>query len=178
MNTLPPVTEAAATPDQAAALSAVKQALGSVPNLTRAMANSPALLRGYLGFANSLDAGTLPRATRERLAIAIAQSNTCSYCLSAHTHAGQRVAGLSAEQVAAARKGDADDPKTAAILTFAVAVNEQRGQIDESELEAVRRAGVSDTEIAEVIGHVALNVLTNYFNNVAHTEIDFPLVSA
>ena len=34
----------------------------------------------------------------------------------------------------------------------------------------------SDAEIAETIGHVALNVLTNYFNNVAHTEIDFPLV--
>ena len=80
--------------------------------------------------------------------------------------------------MAAARKADADDPKTAAILAFAVTVNEQRGQIDESALDTVRRAGVSDTEIAEVIGHVALNALTNYFNNVAQTEIDYPLVSA
>jgi uncharacterized peroxidase-related enzyme len=178
MSNLPLVTDANATPDQKAALSAVKQALGSVPNLTRAMVNSPALLRGYLGLAGNLDGGTLPRSTRERLAIAIAQSNTCSYCLSAHSFAGQKVAGLSAEQVAAARKADADDTKTAAILSFAVAVNEQRGQVDDSELAAIRRSGVSDTEIAEVIGHVALNVLTNYFNNVAHTEIDFPPVSA
>lgn len=178
MSNLPLVTDATATRDQATALSTVRQALGSVPNLTRAMANSPALLHGYLQFAGSLDAGTLPRPTRERLAIAIAQSNTCSYCLSAHSYAGQKVAGLSVDQVAAARKADADDTKTAAILAFAVAVNEQRGQIDDSELAAVRRAGVSDTEIAEVIGHVALNVLTNYFNNVARTEIDFPPVSA
>lgn len=177
MNTLPLVTDAEATSDQGEALATVKKALGSVPNLTRAMANSPALLRGYLGLAGSLDSGSLPRATRERLAIAIAQSNSCSYCLSAHTYAGQRAVGLSADQVAAARKGDADDAKTAAILAFAVAVNEQRGQVDDSEVAAVRRAGVSDTEIAEVIGHVALNVLTNYFNNVAHTEIDFPPVS-
>nr|WP_134428941.1 carboxymuconolactone decarboxylase family protein [Mycobacterium ulcerans] len=173
------MTEADATPEQATALAAVKQALGSVPNLTRAMANSPALLHGYLGLAGSLDGGTLPRSTRERLEIAIAQSNTCSYCLSAHTYTGQRLAGLSAEQAAAARKGDADDPtKVAAILAFAVAVNEQRGRIDESELAAVRHAGVSDAEIAEVFGHVALNVLTNYFNNVAGTEIDFPRVLA
>lgn len=178
MSTLPLVTEADATPEQATALAAVKQALGSVPNLTRAMANSPALLHGYLGLAGSLDGGTLPRSTRERLAIAIAQSNTCSYCLSAHTYTGQRLAGLSAEQAAAARKGDADDPKVAAILAFAVAVNEQRGRIDESELAAVRHAGVSDAEIAEVLGHVALNVLTNYFNNVAGTEIEFPRVLA
>ena len=177
MSNLPLVTDENATPDQVVALSAVKRALGSVPNLTRAMASSPALLRGYLGLLSGLEAGALTRSTRERLAIAIAQSNTCSYCLSAHSYAGRRVAGLSAEQVAAARKADADDAKTAAILTFAVAVNERRGQIDDSELAAVRRAGASDTEIAEVIGHIALNVLTNYFNNVAHTEIDFPPVS-
>lgn len=178
MSSLPLVTDAAATPDQMAALSAVKKAMGAVPNLTRAMAHSPALLRGYLALAGNLDAGTLPRSTRERLAIAIAQSNTCSYCLSAHTYLGQKVAGLSAEQVEAARKGDADDAKTAALLAFAVTVNERRGQIEDSELAAVRRAGASDGEIAEIIGHVGLNVLTNYFNNVAHTEIDFPEISA
>ena len=107
-----------------------------------------------------------------------AQSNSCSYCLSAHSYVGREAAGLNAEQVTAARRADADDAKTAAILRFAVSVNEQRGQIDEGELAAVRKADVSNAEIAEVIGHVALNVLTNYFNNVAHTEIDFPPVSA
>ncbi|WP_293015722.1 carboxymuconolactone decarboxylase family protein [Mycobacterium sp. SMC-16] len=175
---MPLVTDEMATPDQAIGLSAVKRSMGSVPNLIRAMANSPALLGGYLGLAGSLDAGTLPRSTRERLAIAIAQSNSCSYCLSAHSYVGREAAGLNAEQVTAARRADADDAKTAAILRFAVSVNEQRGQIDEGELAAVRKADVSNAEIAEVIGHVALNVLTNYFNNVAHTEIDFPPVSA
>jgi len=175
---MPLVTDANATTDQAEALSTAKRTLGAVPNLTRAMANSPALLRGYLGLVTSLESGVLPVATRERLAIAIAQSNGCSYCLSAHSYTGQRIAALSSEQVDAARKADADDSKTAAILAFAVAVNEQRGQIDEAVLAAVRRAGVTDAEITEVIGHVALNVLTNYFNNVVHTEIDFPLVAA
>ncbi|VBA34251.1 carboxymuconolactone decarboxylase family protein [Mycobacterium pseudokansasii] len=177
MSTMPLVTDANATTDQAEALSTAKRTLGAVPNLTRAMANSPALLRGYLGLVASLESGVLPVATRERLAIAVAQSNGCSYCLSAHSYTGQRIAGLSSEQVDAARKADADDRKTAAILAFAVAVNEQRGQIDDADRDAVRRAGASDAEIAEVIGHVALNVLTNYFNNVAHTEIDFPLVA-
>ncbi len=177
MTIMPLVTDADATPDQAEALSRVKRTLGAVPNLTRAMANSTALLRGYLDLAASLESGVLPVAIREQLAIAVAQSNGCSYCLSAHTYTGQRVAGLSSEQVGAARKADADDPKTAALLGFAVAVNEQRGQIDDADRDAVRRAGASEAEIAEVIGHVALNVLTNYFNNVAHTEIDFPLVT-
>ncbi|WP_084216191.1 hypothetical protein [Pseudonocardia spinosispora] len=35
--------------------------------------------------------------------------------------------------------------------------------------------GVTDTEIAETVGHVALNVLTNYFNVLAAVENDWPV---
>jgi hypothetical protein len=34
---------------------------------------------------------------------------------------------------------------------------------------------VTNVEIAEVVGHVALNVLTNYFNVLADVEIDWPV---
>ncbi|MFC4125540.1 carboxymuconolactone decarboxylase family protein [Nocardia rhizosphaerae] len=178
MSELQPITDAQATTDQAAALAAVQQAMGVVPNLTRVMAHSPALVRGYLALNGSLAAGALPAATRERIAVAVAQANRCSYCLSAHSYLAEHVAGVSADQVEAARKADSDDAKTAAILAFAVAVNEQRGHVDADALATVRAAGADNAEIAEIIGHVGLNVLTNYFNNVAHTEIDFPLVQA
>lgn len=46
----------------------------------------------------------------------------------------------------------------------------------EAKLAAAREAGVSDAELLEVVANVALNVFTNYFNIVAGTEIDFPLV--
>ena len=36
-------------------------------------------------------------------------------------------------------------------------------------------AGVSDAEITEVVANTALNLLTNYFNHVADTVVDFPL---
>ncbi|KAA1248287.1 carboxymuconolactone decarboxylase family protein, partial [Mycobacterium simiae] len=41
------MTDEKASPEQVTALSAVKKAVGAVPNLTRVMANSPALLHGY-----------------------------------------------------------------------------------------------------------------------------------
>ncbi|WP_282777907.1 MULTISPECIES: carboxymuconolactone decarboxylase family protein [unclassified Nocardia] len=178
MSTLPLVSADRETPEQTTALSAVRQALGSTPNLTRVMVHSPALVHGYLAMAGNLAEGVLSAATRERLAIAVAQSNGCSYCLSAHSYLGENVAGLSREQVGAARKADADDPKTAALLAFAVAVNEQRGDVGDDVVATVRAAGATEAEIAEVIGHVALNVLTNYLNNAARTEIDFPVVQA
>jgi alkylhydroperoxidase/carboxymuconolactone decarboxylase family protein YurZ len=50
------------------------------------------------------------------------------------------------------------------LLTFATAVNDCRGAVTAEQIDAVRAAGASDEEIAETIGHVALNVLTNFFN--------------
>ena len=76
----------------------------------------------------------------------------------------------------AARKASSSDPKTEAILAFAAAVNDSRGGVSEHDLAVARAAGVSDAEIAETIGHVALNVLTNYLNKAVDVDIDFPVV--
>lgn len=172
------IDPATATGPASALLAQVQRRLGVTPNMTRAMANSPALLSGYLELSGSLSRGVLDAATRELIALAVAQGNRCSYCLSAHSYLAEHVARLDNEQIDAARKADAKDPKTAAILAFAAAVNDSRGSVARSDLAEVRAAGVSDEEIAEIIGHVALNVLTNYFNKAVAVDIDFPVVDA
>lgn len=146
--------------------------------MTRAMANGPALLEAYLAFSGALSRGVLPVATRERIALAVAQSNRCDYCLSAHSYLAEHVAKLPSDEIAAARKATSDDPKTAAVLAFDEEVNESRGAVSDEVLEETRAAGVTDEEIAETIGHVALNVLTNYFNIAIDVDVDFPHVTA
>ena len=54
----------------------------------------------------------------------------------------------------------------------------QRGQVSDAELAAVRLAGFDEASVLEIVINVSLNVLTNYVNNVAQTDIDFPKVSA
>ena len=44
-------------------------------------------------------------------------------------------------------------------------------------VQAVRSAGFSDGEIVEIIAHVGMNIFTNYFNHIAGTVVDLPLVS-
>ena len=156
---------------------AVQKQLGMVPNMMRTMAQSPAVLEAYLGFGATLRRGRLPAALQEQIALAVAETNTCDYCLSAHTALG-RGAGLSDDELIAARDARASDPTAAAALEFARAVVEQRGDVRDQDLASARTAGYSDGDIAEIIAHVALNVFTNYFNRAAHTEIDFPLVTA
>lgn len=178
MNVLPLVDPATATGPAADLLAAVQKSLGATPNMAKAMANSPALLAGYLGFNSALTGGEFGPKIRESIALAVGQENSCDYCLSAHTYLAERVARLSDDAILDARKAVADDPKTAAILEFAVAVTRARGHVDPSVIDRARAAGVSDSEIAETVGHVALNVLTNYFNILADVEIDFPVVTA
>jgi uncharacterized peroxidase-related enzyme len=158
-------------------LDSVKAALGATPNMMKTMAQSTAVLEGYLAFNSALSNGVLRAPVREQIALAVAEANACDYCLSAHAALG-KAAGLQPEEVASARRADSRDRKTDAILKFAQEVVRQRGHVPDQAVPQARAAGLSDGEIAEVIAHVALNVLTNYFNSVAQTEIDFPRVSA
>ncbi len=168
----------AATPAAAQPLLAgVQQQLGTVPNLFRLVATSPATLEGYLGLAGGLGKGRLDVATRQRIAIAVAERNGCGYCLSAHTYLGRNLAKLDDAELTASRDGTSRDPRAAAAVRFAVQVVEARGHVRDADLAAVRAAGWGDAEVLEIVAHVALNTLTNYVNTIADTPIDFPVVA-
>jgi alkylhydroperoxidase family enzyme len=57
-------------------------------------------------------------------------------------------------------------------------VAQQRGRVSDAEIATLRLAGFDEAAVIEIVAHVALNVLTNYINNVAHTDVDFPAVQA
>jgi uncharacterized peroxidase-related enzyme len=161
-----------------ALLEGVKKQLGSVPNLFRLVAQSPTSLEGYLALNGALGKGSLPIATRERIALAVAQVNSCSYCLSAHSYIGKTFAHLDDAELAANRAGGSTDPKADAAVRFAAKVARERGHVAESDLAALKLAGYSDAQAIEIVLHVALNTLTNYVNEAFKTDIDFPLVTA
>ncbi len=155
-------------------LDAVKSKLGFAPNLMKGLAHSPTALEAYLNLNGTLGT-TLNAKLREQIAVLSAEENGCGYCLSAHTLLGKN-AGLTDEEVLAARTGIGNDERNSAALKFAHAVISKRGKVSDDDLQAVKNAGFIDGEIAEIVGNIALNAFTNYFNEVARTEIDFPKV--
>jgi len=170
-----PATIEAAPEASRPLLEKVAKQLGSAPNMFRLEAQSPAALEGHLGLSGALAKGRLPAATRERIALAIAEFNGCGYCLSAHTYVAGNLAKLPPEEIAANRNGRSTDAKADAAVIFARKVAELRGHVADADLAAVRAAGYDDAQIVEIVQHVALNVFTNYLNEVARTEIDFPV---
>lgn len=157
-----------------AILDAVNGQLGVVPNLFRLVALSPAALAGMTSLSGAL-AKALDVKTRERLAIATAEVNGCDYCLSAHTYLGLNLARLSPEEIVLNRKGASSDAKADAAVRFGAKVAQTRGKIAAADLDAVRQAGFTDAQVIEIVAVVAENFLTNLINNVADTDIDFPV---
>ena len=167
-------------PDQATGqakelLDAVNEKYGMVPNLARTLANSPAALQGYLALGEALDGGVLSAKLREQIALTVSQANGCDYCVAAHCAIGKSV-GLSDSELADARQSTSPDSRVDAALHFARQLVENRGWVDDDDLDRVRRAGHGDAEIAEIVAVVAWKTFANYFNHVAGTDVDFPAV--
>jgi uncharacterized peroxidase-related enzyme len=143
-------------------------------NMERTLAQAPNVLRGYLAFENALARGSLRPRLVEQVAITMAEENRCLYCLSAHLQAARNFR-LAPAELERNREGHSEDPRAEAVLQFARALATSRGSVSEEELRDARAAGLTESELMQVVGLVALNVFTNYFNRLARPVIDFPI---
>lgn len=175
MPRISPVTTDQTDASTASTLNAVKAKLGMVPNLFATFALAPAALNSYLAFSDSLATGRLTARQREIVALSVGQTNACQYCLSAHSLLG-KMAGMNASEIQDARRGKAGDPLEYAIASLAATITRQRGVLTDAEFLAFKASGLDDSLIIEIVANVALNVLTNYTNHIAMTDVDFPAV--
>ncbi|MFN9968150.1 MAG: carboxymuconolactone decarboxylase family protein [Lysobacteraceae bacterium] len=175
MTRIAPLHPANASPATAETLAGVKAKLGLLPNLITTLAHSPGALNGYLALSGALADSLLDARQREIVALAIGQANECGYCLAAHTTIGKG-AGLNAESIAAARRGEGNTSSDAALARFARVLTETRGNATDSEYQAFLAGGFSPAQALDVVALVALNTLTNYTNHLAGTVVDFPAV--
>ena len=139
------------------------------------IAHSPVVIQAYGALQEVIaDYATFDAATKEAIALAVGNVDECTYCRSAHT-AGAKAAGLTEEQTVAIRGVRVDfDPKLAALLRVARETVGNVGNVEDATWQAALDAGWSDTELTELSVHVTLNLFTNYFNHLVHTELDLP----
>ncbi len=156
-------------------LSAIRDQNGSIANIFKTMAHSPAVLDAYLAFNRSLSGSQLSPALREQIALTVAGLNRCDYCASAHSLIGKSL-GLERNEVRDNLIGRSDNPHTQAVLNLVSLIVQQRGRVDSRAIETSRQAGITDRQLTEIVAVVAINLFTNYFNHVAGTDIDFPVV--
>lgn len=152
---------------------AIKSSLGGVPNLFQTLGNNPRALEIFLGIGGGLKGGLLSAAEQGSIALTVAQSNGCDYCLAAHTVIGGMLK-LSPEEMAANRKGTSTNKKTQSLIELTRQIVGEKGRVSDEAISSFRSAGYSDAHVSEVLLVVVQNIFTNYFNNLNKTEIDFP----
>lgn len=143
-------------------------------NIFKGLAAHPPVLEALLGFMGGVKGGALTPIEHEIIALVVAQERNCDYCTAAHTAIAAGV-GVTDEQALGFRQGNASDDRHQALIVFTKAVMETQGFVTDEQLEAFHAAGFDDKCVIEVIGGIAVNTFTNYYNHVNETEVDFPV---
>ena len=146
---------------------------GHGPSLLRVLGRSPAALAGYLGLHQGLAGSKLTTAERCLIGLVVAQRSGSAYWLSVQGRLAEK-AGLTKDQIGAAREGCADTDRQTALLFLAGKLVINRGELAEADLAAVRQAGLSGTDVTEVILHAGLNLTAAAVSHAAGLELDFP----
>ena len=176
METLQPLELNEATGEAKVMFDGIQQRLPRVPNMLARLAHSPTVLASYLAFTESFNS-QLPERLRDLTSITVAQVTGGDYILS-FAHALAKREGISEEQMNAARRGESSDGKTAAVLRFAAKAARWHGRISEGDLAAVREAGYTDADLVAIVAYISFSVFRVYFNLMAQTAIDFPVVKS
>jgi len=153
----------------------IRKKMGGVPNILKTMARSPAAIEAYLGFSASIEAGRFNAGQRELVAIAVAGENSCDYCASAHSALG-KIAGLEQSDMQLIIAGGDLPGQEGALISLTRKIVNQRGVLSDSDIEQFCSAGFDHGHLVELVALISLNLFTNYFNHIAATEIDFPVV--
>jgi len=146
---------------------------GHRPSLLRALGRSPAALAGYLSLHQGLADSRLSEVERCLIGLAVAQRSGSHYWLSVQGRSAGK-AGLTKDQISAAREGCGDTDRQTALLFLAGKLVINRGELAEADLAAVRQAGLSHADITDVILHVGLHLTAASVSHAAGLPLDFP----
>jgi uncharacterized peroxidase-related enzyme len=154
-----------------------KIAGGSVPNLFAALGHlAPGSLSAVLNAEGALGSGSLSKQDLETIKLAVSELTGCDYCVAAHVMLGKMV-GLSSETLKQIRAGErTGDPKRDALLHFVRTLHLSSGTLSQADFDAIRAAGYTDAQLADISLAFALTIFTNTFNRINDTDVDFPPV--
>ncbi|MBE9006942.1 carboxymuconolactone decarboxylase family protein [Fortiea sp. LEGE XX443] len=165
-------TETTAPQTSKLLLEQARKNLGMIPNLERVMAESPALLEGYVHLWELFDTTSLSPIERQVVYQTANFENQCEYCVPWHTKLAQ-VAGMTPNEIEALRQGaELEDPKLESLRQFTKSLILNRGKIAEAELKAFFVAGYSAQQALEVILGIAVKTMSNYTNSISGTPLD------
>lgn len=153
-------------------LNRVQKAWGFVPNLHRALAESPAALEAYATLWGIAEKTRFSAIERNVAYLSIIFENECRYCMAGHTNLS-KMALVEADHIAAVRDGrPISDPKLEALRQFAALVTRNRGVVSEPDVAKFKAAGYDNGAMLDVLVLAATKLISNYTNHLVDTPLD------
>lgn len=154
-------------PDESAPLlKRIQGQSASVAKLIGVLAGAPAALKAYARLRIELRRGKLGRATRERIALAVAEYRGDNYSIAQHTRTA-RIAGLGLDEIARARGFNSANPRERALLVFLKATLKGTGHPPLYLLEEAREVDWTDEELIEAVAELGLAEFQSLIANAA-----------
>ncbi|WP_426954805.1 peroxidase-related enzyme [Muricoccus radiodurans] len=151
------------TPEAAAVLDATRARLGYVRNGQRAVASKPRIMVAMEALSEAVnrdpDARLSPR-ERELIALVVSVQNGCEACVFSHAAALRKHTNdpILVATVEVSWRRAALTPREKALARYAEALTRAPRDVEETDLDALRAAGLDDTAILEAAA------ITGYFN--------------
>ena len=158
--------------DSRAALEALRQEVGFLPNLAATMAESPTLIEGFTTLRKILGRSSFTPVERETIALSVSFANDCTYCMAAHSTFA-RMAGISEPALEALRvDGNPPDQRLSALATYTRHVVATRGYAVAETTQGFLDAGFTPAQALGVIAVIAFTTIANYAHNLTGCALD------
>lgn len=159
-----------------AAYAEIESAFGKVPNIFRAYASHPALLKSnWEKLKAVMMEGKLRRVVKETIAVLISEENGCSYCVAAHS-AALRMLGMNDQQLSELQRDLSVydfSRKEQLLIRLGKQANQSPHDVDDALFRQLRVEGTEDEEILEALGVMEVFIALNHFADVLRIEVDF-----
>lgn len=146
--------------------------LGFVPNVYAAVAESPMVLRAWLGLKTTVETGLFTPVERRIVALTTSYLNNCSYCVAAGSATGEKE-GVQKDIIEALRADKPlKDAKLEQLRQFTKAVLKRMGRPEPADLQALIKAGYTQAHALEVVSIISLGIMGNYINHIVQAPLD------
>jgi uncharacterized peroxidase-related enzyme len=173
MKTLKPVTLANAPEGSKGILDKIQKGYGFIPNLLGTLANSPAILEGYVSMDAAWEKSSLSPSDRQLVLLTASAENSCTYCIAAHSTILIGMMKMDSEIVQAVRtRASSGDSKKDALVSLVREMVSERGQLSEATQKRFFDQGYTQIQLTEILLGIALKTISNYFDHFNPVEID------
>jgi len=153
-------------------LAQLQQTFGLIPNIAGAMANSPELLRGFLGLCQQVHSGTFTEAEIQTLLLTNAVTNACNWAVAFHTMLALKEGMTPADVQAIRARSLPEDARLAALSHLARKLIEARGHASAQNLESFVKAGFTQAQSLEIVAVTAASTITNYIGTITQPPLE------